>query len=79
MGVEAPWAQAPSILEGLGLTEKQSIEFFVPDFFHNVHLGVLKSFTSSAIVVMIQSEDQVPCFDGCGSIEARFAALSAVY
>ena len=76
---EAPWAERPSILEGLGLSEKQAIEFFVPDFFHNVHLGVLKTFTSSAVVVIIELADKVTCFENCGSVEAKFAPLSAEY
>ena len=79
IGVEVPWCQAPSILEGLGLTEKQSIEFFVPDFFHNAHLGVLKTFTSSALVMIIEAADVIPCFAECGSIESKFEVLTQEY
>ena len=74
---ELPWVEPPSILQGLDLDDHRAINFFQSDFFHNVHLGVLKSFASSTLVSIIEAN--LPCFDGCGSVESKFQRLSEIY
>ena len=79
IGTKAPWVQAPSILDGLNLDLKRSIDFFQSDFFHNVHLGVLKSFTSSALVSLVEARPVLPCFANLTSVEKRFDRLTEMY
>lgn len=79
MGTSLPWEVAPTILEGLDLDDQRAIDFFETDFFHNVHLGVLKSFTSSALVCLVEADPPLPLFDGCRSVEAKFERLTGMY
>lgn len=76
---ELPWLETPSIVQGLGLDDKRATAFFEADFFHNMHLGVLKSFASSTIVTLIEANPSLPCFDGLGSIDLKFQRLSEMY
>ena len=76
---ELPWVETPSVLEGLELDDKGEIDFFKSDFFHNVHLGVVKSFSSSAIVSLIEADPGLSCFEGLGSVEKKFDRLSEMY
>lgn len=76
---EVPWVEAPSILQGLGLDNSRAIDFFQSDFFHNMHLGVLKSYASSTLVSFIEATPPLPCFDGCGSVDAKFQRLNGLY
>ena len=71
--------ETPSVLEGLELDDKGEIDFFKSDFFHNVHLGVVKSFSSSAIVSLIEADPGLSCFEGLGSVEKKFDRLSEMY
>lgn len=77
--LELPWEETPSILEGLGLDDTRAIDFFKSDFFHNVHLGIMKSFSSSAIVSLIEADPPLPCFEGLGSVEKKIDRLSEMY
>ena len=79
IGQELPWTNRPSILEGLDLDDGRAVEFFQTDYFHNAHLGVLKSFSSSAIVGLIEADPALACFAGCSSVEARFERLTEFY
>lgn len=74
-----PWLERPSLLEGLALDDGRAINFFQTDFFHNAHLGCLKSFASSALVSMVEAEPPLSCMVGLGSVEKRFEALTALY
>lgn len=74
-----PWVDTPSILEGLELDDERSITFFQTDFFHNVHLGCLKAFCSSALVTVVEAEPPLPCMAHCGSVDAKFAVLTDLY
>eukprot|EP00435_Cladocopium_sp_Y103_P042404 s855_g11.t1 len=76
---EVAWAESPSILEGLDLDDARATKFFQSDFFHNVHLGVLKSFCSSAIVSLIEANSPLACFEGLTSVEKKFERLSTMY
>ena len=76
---ELPWVTTPKILEGLDLDDARAIEFFQTDFFHNAHLGTLKSFTSSALVSFVESDPPLPCLAHCNSVEAKFQELTRMY
>lgn len=62
MFTELPWEEHPTILEGLDLSDGKATDFFKADFFHNVHLGALKSFASSAIVSFVEADPPLPPF-----------------
>lgn len=79
IGQELPWTNPPSILKGLGLSDFHSIEFFQTDLFHNLHLGVLKSFTSSALVCIIEASPPLQIFADLGSVDDKFSKLTEVY
>lgn len=79
IGKNLPWLEAPSILEGLGLDAERSIDFFQSDFFHNVHLGMLKAFTASALVTLVESNPPLPCMAHCSSVDAKFEVLTDLY
>ena len=76
---ELPWQTSPKILEGLDLDDARAIEFFQTDFFHNAHLGTLKSFTSSALVSLVESDSPLLCLAHCNSVEAKFQELTKMY
>lgn len=76
---EVAWEERPSILEGLDLDDSRATKFFQSDFFHNVHLGVLKSFCSSALVSLVEANPPLPCFEGLGSVDKKFDRLSTMY
>ena len=59
--------------------DSRATKFFQSDFFHNVHLGVLKSFCSSAIVSLVEANPPLPCFKALGSVEKKFDRLSTIY
>ena len=79
IGQVLPWQQTPPILEGLGLDDRRATDFFQSDFFHNVHLGVLKSFTSSALVSLVEANPPLPCFQNLSSVDKKFEHLSSLY
>ena len=79
VGKNLPWLEAPSILEGLGLDDERSIDFFQSDFFHNVHLGSLKAFAASALVTLVESYPPLPCMADCGSVDSKFEVLTGLY
>ncbi|CAK9110820.1 Uncharacterized protein SCF082_LOCUS51463 [Durusdinium trenchii] len=76
---EAAWQTSPTILEGLDLNEAQQMAFFQTDLFHNLHLGVLKSFTSSAIVSFVEASPSLECLASFGSVESKFQELTRLY
>ena len=69
------WSSPPTILNGLHLSEKYSIEFFLTDLWHNFHLGVSKSFVGSAWVAIVEAN--LNCLRG--SIETKFSELTSTY
>ena len=44
-----------------------------------MHLGVLKSFTSSALVCLVEADHPLQILDGCRSVEAKFERLTGMY
>ena len=72
----APWAGAtPAILGGVPLDLEGQIAFFRTDLWHNAHMGVIKHFTASAFVAIVESDlPSVPA----GSIETKFTWLTKV-
>ncbi|CAK9018760.1 Uncharacterized protein SCF082_LOCUS14219 [Durusdinium trenchii] len=79
MFTELPWEVRPTILEGLDLTDRMAADFFKADLFHNLHLGALKSFASSAIVSLVEADPPLPEFAGLTSVEKKFDLLSQMY
>ena len=78
IGTEVPWEVAPAILNHLPLDDGRAIAFFQTDLFHNCHLGCLKSFTSSAIVAIVEASS-IECLAHCTSVEQKFQTLSRLY
>ena len=70
------WELQPTILNELPLSLKQQIEFFRTDLWHNAHLGLLKHFTASGFVCIVESD--LASLPG-GSIEVKFAWLTTIY
>ena len=74
--VDPAWELQPTILNELPLSLKQQIEFFRTDLWHNAHLGLLKHFTASGFVCIVESD--LASLPG-GSIEVKFAWLTTIY
>ena len=73
---QVPWNTLPPILTHLPLSTEEQIRFFRSDLWHNAHLGVLKQFTASGFVAIVESGlGSLPA----GSIEAKFAWLTGLY
>lgn len=79
IGQEAPWIDPPAIIAGLELDDARAAQFFQSDFFHNVHLGILKAFTSSSLVAVVECTPPLPFLAGHGSVEAKFQELTKMY
>ena len=79
IGQEVPWVNTPPILSGLDLDDARAARFFQSDFFHNVHLGTLKSFTSSSLVSIVECTPPLPFLVGHNSVEAKFQVLTKMY
>ena len=71
-----PWQQLPGILEGLPLTSRDRISFFLSDPWHNFHLGVSKHFIASSWVTILESS--LPCIPA-GSVDAKFQYITSLY
>ena len=71
-----PWNNTPAILAGLPLSAEDQIKFFNTDLWHNAHLGVVKHFTASAYVAIVESDlGSLPA----GSVETKFRWISNIY
>jgi hypothetical protein len=53
--------------------------FLQTDFFHNAHLGTLKSFTSPALVSLVEADPPLPCLAHCNPVGAKFQELTRMY
>ena len=72
----APWdGPIPAILAGVPVDLEGQISFFRTDLWHNAHMGVIKHYTASSFVVIVESDlPSVPA----GSIETKFTWLTKV-
>lgn len=72
---EEPWASKPAILVGALIEEVRQAEFFLPDIWHNIHMGMAKSWTASAFVSLAELSDILPG----NSLQGRFDFMSSDY
>lgn len=75
MDAEEPWTSTPAILNGALIEEGRQAQFFLPDIWHNVHMGIGKSWASSSFVTLAELSDNLPG----NSMQARFDFLSRDY
>lgn len=75
MDTEEPWTSTPAILNGALIEEERQAQFFLPDIWHNVHMGIGKSWASSSFVTLAELSDNLPG----NSMQARFDFLSRDY
>ena len=73
---EVPWETEPTILQNLQYNQRDQIDFFRTDFWHNLHLGVSKHFVGSSFVSII--ECGLPSIVA-GSVEVKFQWLTGNY
>ena len=71
-----PWDSTPKIIAGLNLNNEDAISFFATDLWHNLHLGVAKSYLGCSFACIVESG--LDCLQG-GSIDAKFAWITTVY
>lgn len=75
LNAEVPWISCPNILQGNLIEEGRQAEFFKLDIWHNVHMGVAKSWLGSAFVSMAEMSTELPG----QSLQARFDFMSRDY
>eukprot|EP00435_Cladocopium_sp_Y103_P007728 s1487_g2.t1 len=75
LDAEPPWTSTPTILAGTLIEEEKQAQFFLPDIWHNVHMGIGKSWASSSFVSMAELSESLPG----NSMQARFDFLSGDY
>eukprot|EP00438_Fugacium_kawagutii_P019125 Skav231196 [mRNA] locus=scaffold2432:33467:34867:- [translate_table: standard] len=69
---ETPFSEEPCFVQHILHEHGKSPAIWSFDWFHTMHLGVLKLFTSSVLALL-------SCEEPHGSVDDRFAALSADY
>ena len=75
MPAPLPWNDTPVLLKHLPFDLANPSEFFQPDIWHTVHLGVGKCFAASTITVIVCN---MQCYSAM-NMEQRWEAVSAAY